>query len=384
MVYGQMNEPPGNRLRVALTGLTMAEYFRDEKTESARAATCCSSSTTSTATRSPAPKCRRCSDACRRRWATSRRSPRRWACCRSASRRRRPARSRRSRPCTCPRTTSPTRRRRRPSRTSTRPSCCRARSPRSASIRRWIRSTPPAASSIRWSIGEEHYNTARGVQAVLQRYKELQDIIAILGMDELSEDDKLHRVARAQDPALPVAAVQRRRRCSPARTASIVSLKDTIRGFKGILAGEYDHLPEQAFYMVGDDRGSGREGEDAAVSAEPDTADRSMATIHVDIVSAEGEIFSGEATMVFAPAIMGDIGIAPRHAPLLTTLKPGEVRVQTPERRGAVLLRVGRRPRGPAAPRDRAGRHGAARPRPRRGRGAAGEAARRRSAAQPR
>jgi F-type H+-transporting ATPase subunit epsilon len=54
-----------------------------------------------------------------------------------------------------------------------------------------------------------------------------------------------------------------------------------------------------------------------------------MATIHVDIVSAEGEIFSGEATMVFAPAVMGEIGIAPRHAPLLTTLKPGEVRVQT-------------------------------------------------------
>jgi F-type H+-transporting ATPase subunit epsilon len=55
-----------------------------------------------------------------------------------------------------------------------------------------------------------------------------------------------------------------------------------------------------------------------------------MATIHVDIVSAEGEIFSGEASMVFAPAIMGELGIAPRHAPLLTTLKPGEVRVQTP------------------------------------------------------
>lgn len=55
-----------------------------------------------------------------------------------------------------------------------------------------------------------------------------------------------------------------------------------------------------------------------------------MATFHVDIVSAEGEIFSGEAAMVFAPAVMGDIGIAPRHAPLLTTLKPGEVRVQTP------------------------------------------------------
>ena len=104
MVYGQMNEPPGNRLRVALTGLTMAEYFRDEK-QAGAAATCCSSSTTSTATRWPAPKCRRCWAACPRRWATSRRWPRRWACCRSASPPPRPARSPRSRPCTCRPTT---------------------------------------------------------------------------------------------------------------------------------------------------------------------------------------------------------------------------------------------------------------------------------------
>jgi F-type H+-transporting ATPase subunit beta len=92
MVYGQMNEPPGNRLRVALTGLTMA-------------ATCCSSWTTSTATRWPVPKCPRCWAACRPRWATSRRWPRKWAACRSGSRRPRSARSPRSRPCTSPRTT---------------------------------------------------------------------------------------------------------------------------------------------------------------------------------------------------------------------------------------------------------------------------------------
>ena len=104
MVYGQMNEPPGNRLRVALTGLTMAEYFRDEKTRRARAATCCSSSTTSTATPWPARKCPRCSAACRRRWVTSRRWPRKWAACRNASPRPRPARSPRSRRSTCPRT----------------------------------------------------------------------------------------------------------------------------------------------------------------------------------------------------------------------------------------------------------------------------------------
>ena len=83
-----------------------ADRPHDRRVASAtRAATCCSSSTTSTASRSPAPKCPRCSAGCRRPWATSRRSPRKWAACRSASRRRRPARSRRSRPCTCRRTT---------------------------------------------------------------------------------------------------------------------------------------------------------------------------------------------------------------------------------------------------------------------------------------
>ncbi len=95
MVYGQMNEPPGNRLRVALTGLTIAESFRDE------GATCCSSWTTSTATRWPAPKCPHCWAACLPPWATSRRWPRKWAACRSASPPPRSARSPPSRPCTC-------------------------------------------------------------------------------------------------------------------------------------------------------------------------------------------------------------------------------------------------------------------------------------------
>jgi F-type H+-transporting ATPase subunit beta len=99
-------------------------------------------------------------------------------------------------------------------------------------------------------VGEEHYNTARGVQAVLQRYKELQDIIAILGMDELSEEDKLtvfraRKIQRFLSQPFNVAKV------FTGQDGKIVSLKDTIRGFKGILAGEFDHLPEQAFYMVG-------------------------------------------------------------------------------------------------------------------------------------
>jgi F-type H+-transporting ATPase subunit beta len=99
-------------------------------------------------------------------------------------------------------------------------------------------------------ISADHYETARGVQAVLQRYKELQDIIAILGMDELSEEDKLsvqraRKVQRFLSQPFTVAET------FTGAEGKYVSLQDTIRGFKGIVAGEYDHLPEQAFYMVG-------------------------------------------------------------------------------------------------------------------------------------
>jgi F-type H+-transporting ATPase subunit beta len=99
-------------------------------------------------------------------------------------------------------------------------------------------------------IGSEHYEVARGVQTVLQRYKELKDIIAILGMDELSEDDKqvvfrARKIERFLSQPFHVAEV------FTGSPGKYVPLKETIRGFKGILAGEYDHLPEQAFYMVG-------------------------------------------------------------------------------------------------------------------------------------
>jgi F-type H+-transporting ATPase subunit beta len=99
-------------------------------------------------------------------------------------------------------------------------------------------------------IGQEHYDTARGVQGVLQRYKELKDIIAILGMDELSEEDKrvVHRARKIQrflSQPFSVAEV------FTGTKGAYVPLKETIRGFKGILEGDYDHLPEQAFYMVG-------------------------------------------------------------------------------------------------------------------------------------
>lgn len=99
-------------------------------------------------------------------------------------------------------------------------------------------------------IGNEHYDVARGVQTVLQRYKELKDIIAILGMDELSEEDKqivarARKIQRFLSQPFYVAEVFTN------TPGQYVPLKDTIAGFKGIIDGDYDHIPEQAFYMVG-------------------------------------------------------------------------------------------------------------------------------------
>jgi F-type H+-transporting ATPase subunit beta len=99
-------------------------------------------------------------------------------------------------------------------------------------------------------VGEEHYNAARGVQKVLQRYKELQDIIAILGMEELSEEDKLavsraRRIQRFLSQPMFVAEP------FTGQEGKYVPIKETVRGFKEILEGKHDTLPEQAFYMVG-------------------------------------------------------------------------------------------------------------------------------------
>jgi len=99
-------------------------------------------------------------------------------------------------------------------------------------------------------VGEEHYAVAREVQRVLQQYKALQDIIAILGMDELSEEDKL-TVARARKIQRFLSQPFHVAEVFTGTPGVLVSLEDTIRGFKGIVAGEYDHLPETAFYMVG-------------------------------------------------------------------------------------------------------------------------------------
>jgi F-type H+-transporting ATPase subunit beta len=99
-------------------------------------------------------------------------------------------------------------------------------------------------------LGEEHYGTAQRVQEILQRYKDLQDIIAILGMDELADEDKIV-VARARKLQKFLSQPFFVAEAFTGTPGKYVSLKDTIRGFKGIIDGEYDDLPEQAFYMVG-------------------------------------------------------------------------------------------------------------------------------------
>ena len=99
-------------------------------------------------------------------------------------------------------------------------------------------------------VGEEHYGIARSVQQTLQRYKELRDIIAILGMDELSAEDKL-AVARARKIQRFLSQPFHVAEVFTGSPGKYVPLKETLRAFKGIVEGDYDHLPEQAFYMVG-------------------------------------------------------------------------------------------------------------------------------------
>ena len=99
-------------------------------------------------------------------------------------------------------------------------------------------------------VGEEHYATARQVQQILQRYKSLQDIIAILGMDELSEEDKM-TVARARKIERFLSQPFHVAEVFTGSPGKFVDLADTIKGFRGLCEGKYDHLPEAAFYMVG-------------------------------------------------------------------------------------------------------------------------------------
>jgi F-type H+/Na+-transporting ATPase subunit beta len=250
MVYGQMNEPPGNRLRVALTGLTMAEYFRDEKTETGKGRdvllfidniyryTLAGTEVSALLGRMPSAVGYQPTLAEEMGVLQERITSTKTGSITSIQAVYVPADD----------LTDPS-----PATTFAHLDATVVLSRQIASLGIYPAVDPLDSTSRQLDplvIGEDHYNVARGVQAVLQRYKELQDIIAILGMDELSEDDK-RTVARARRIQRFLSQPFNVAKVFTGQEGKIVSLKETIRGFKGILAGDYDHLPEQAFYMVG-------------------------------------------------------------------------------------------------------------------------------------
>ena len=244
LVYGQMNEPPGNRLRVALTGLTMAEHFRDEGrdvllfVDNIYRYTLAGTEVSALLGRMPSAVGYQPTLAEEMGVLQERITSTKTGSITSIQAVYVPADD----------LTDPS-----PATTFGHLDATVVLSRNIAALGIYPAVDPLDSTSRQLDplvIGEEHYDVARNVQAVLQGYKELKDIIAILGMDELSEEDKLtvsraRKIERFLSQPFFVAEV------FTGSPGKYVSLKDTIRGFQGILSGEYDHLPEQAFYMVG-------------------------------------------------------------------------------------------------------------------------------------
>jgi|TARA_B110000003_G_scaffold114130_1_gene116753 F-type H+-transporting ATPase subunit beta len=244
MVYGQMNEPPGNRLRVALTGLTMAEKFRDEGkdvllfVDNIYRYTLAGTEVSALLGRMPSAVGYQPTLAEEMGVLQERITSTKTGSITSVQAVYVPADD----------LTDPS------------PATTFAHLDSTVVLSRDIASkgiypaVDPLDSTSRQLdpliIGAEHYDVARGVQTVLQRYKELKDIIAILGMDELSEEDKM-AVARARKIERFLSQPFHVAEIFTGSPGKYVSLKDTIAGFQGILDGQYDDLPEQAFYMVG-------------------------------------------------------------------------------------------------------------------------------------
>ncbi|MDG1813783.1 MAG: F0F1 ATP synthase subunit beta [Porticoccaceae bacterium] len=244
MVYGQMNEPPGNRLRVALTGLTMAEKFRDEGkdvllfVDNIYRYTLAGTEVSALLGRMPSAVGYQPTLAEEMGVLQERITSTKTGSITSVQAVYVPADD----------LTDPS------------PATTFAHLDSTVVLSRDIASkgiypaVDPLDSTSRQLdpliIGTEHYEVARGVQSVLQRYKELKDIIAILGMDELSEEDKM-AVARARKIERFLSQPFHVAEIFTGSPGKYVSLKDTIAGFQGILDGQYDELPEQAFYMVG-------------------------------------------------------------------------------------------------------------------------------------
>jgi F-type H+-transporting ATPase subunit beta len=244
LVYGQMNEPPGNRLRVALTGLTLAEKFRDEGrdvlffVDNIYRFTLAGTEVSALLGRMPSAVGYQPTLAEEMGRLQERITSTRTGSITSIQAVYVPADD----------LTDPS------------PATTFAHLDATVVLSRQIaeRGIYPAVDPLDSTsrqldplvVGAEHYETARAVQGTLQRYKELRDIIAILGMDELSEEDK-QVVARARKCERFFSQPFHVAEVFTGAPGKYVPLKETIRGFKAIVAGEYDHLPEQAFYMVG-------------------------------------------------------------------------------------------------------------------------------------
>jgi len=244
MVYGQMNEPPGNRLRVALTGLTIAEKFRDEGRDvllfidNIYRYTLAGVEVSALLGRMPSAVGYQPTLAEEMGRLQERITSTKTGSITSIQAVYVPADD----------LTDPS-----PATTFAHLDATVVLSRQIAELGIYPAVDPLDSTSRQLDplvVGQDHYDTARSVQNTLQRYKELRDIIAILGMDELSEEDKLsvsraRKIQRFLSQPFFVAEV------FTGSPGKYVSLKDTIAGFKAIVAGEYDHLPEQAFYMVG-------------------------------------------------------------------------------------------------------------------------------------
>jgi F-type H+/Na+-transporting ATPase subunit beta len=245
LVYGQMNEPPGARARVALTGLTVAEYFRDEKgqdvlffVDNIFRFTQAGSEVSALLGRIPSavgyqPTLATDMGAMQERITTTKKGS-----ITSVQAVYVPADD----------LTDPA-----PATTFSHLDATTVLSRQIAELGIYPAVDPLDSTSRILDpriVGEEHYNVARSVQKVLQTYKSLQDIIAILGMDELSEDDKL-TVARARKIQRFLSQPFHVAEVFTGSPGVLVKLEDTIKGFKAIVNGDYDHLPEAAFYMVG-------------------------------------------------------------------------------------------------------------------------------------
>src|SRR6195952_4457661 len=244
MVFGQMNEPPGNRLRVALSGLTMAEKFRDEGRDillfidNIYRYTLAGTEVSALLGRMPSAVGYQPTLAEEMGMLQERITSTKEGSITSIQAVYVPADD----------LTDPS-----PAHNFAHLDATVVLSRDIASLGIYPAVDPLDSTSRQLDpnvIGQDHYDTARGVQYVLQRYKELKDIIAILGMDELSETDKqlvsrARKIQRFLSQPFFVAEV------FTGASGKYISLKDTIAGFSGILRGDYDHLPEQAFYMVG-------------------------------------------------------------------------------------------------------------------------------------